>query len=67
MKPLTMKIKGIDIIGYDIDERYNEIYFFDTKKRLIIREQFYIKQFKRTTKHLSLEKHLIGKFGDKQK
>ena len=63
MKPLTMKIKGIDIIGYDIDKRHNEIYFFDTKKRLIVKDDFY----KCQSEVKKLDRHIKKKYGDKQK
>ena len=63
MIPLTMKIKGIDIIGYTLDMRYNEIYFFDNQKRIIVKDKFYKHQLLIE----KLEKHIKKKYGDKQK
>jgi hypothetical protein len=61
MIPLTMKLKGIDIIGYTIDIRYNEIYFFDNQKRIIVKDTFYKNQLLIK----KLDRHIKKKYGDK--
>ena len=61
MIPLTMKLKGIDIIGYTIDIRYNEIYFFDNQKRIVVKDTFYKNQLLIK----KLDRHIKKKYGDK--
>jgi len=61
MIPITMKLKGIDIVGYTLDMRYHEIYFFDNQKRIIAKDKFY----KEKLKLQKLDRHIKKKYGDK--
>jgi hypothetical protein len=61
MIPLTMKLKGVDIIGYTLDIRYNKIYFFDNQKKIVSKDKFYKNQLLIQ----KLDKHIKKKYGDK--
>jgi hypothetical protein len=61
MIPLTMKLRGVDIIGYTLDIRYNEIYFFDKHNKIILKDKFYKNQLLIQ----KLDKHIKKKYGDK--